>query len=119
MYLTYNRYRELGGELPENEFTLAECTARREVDLQTSNRIKSEFDGSQEYLEDLECLLYYLITDGEPGDERITGESTDGVSTSYYAEPAAERTARRRRLVYQMLSGYSNHEGTPLFYAGV
>lgn len=56
-YLTYIEYQELGGSLTETPFNLLEYQARKEIDLNTKNRLASV----DEIPDEVKWCVYELI----------------------------------------------------------
>lgn len=58
-YLTYEEYKELGGNLPQMPFNLLEYQAEKKIDMQTSNR----FRNITNYPLELKMCINTLITE--------------------------------------------------------
>lgn len=132
MYLTYARYKELGGELDETAFNEFEFEAECLVNYYTFNRLKND----TEYPEELERLMYYLIktasdkqkalgTSNEDGtvNSLISSQSNDGVSISWNVMSASEvyKTLENDtgKTIKQYLSGVRDSLGHRLLYRGI
>ena len=83
-YLTYQEYVELGGTLSQMPFNLLEFNARKQIDINTKNRLK----GIDEIPQEVKLCVFYLIetintymTNAEKGG--ISSENIDGYSVSY------------------------------------
>lgn len=132
-YLSFKRYvLEMGGILPKFAFDRFEMIARMDVDRFTFGRIKNEFDGTQDYTEPLQYLMFELVNinsfddfgqSGNTGDNRvISSQSNDGVSESYEdidKKDTAEYSIKKNELIRTFLRGYNNSQGIPLLYTGI
>ena len=58
-YLTYEEYKELGGNLPQMPFNLLEYQAEKKIDMQTSNRFRNVTN----YPLELKMCINTLITE--------------------------------------------------------
>lgn len=79
MYITYDEYKQLGGEVEETAFPLLEIKARKKLDYWTQNRITETND-------DIKLCMYTIINcinDEETGESDVTSFSNDGISVSY------------------------------------
>lgn len=116
-YLTYIRYKQLGGTLDQKSFNLLEYKSRKQIDLYTYNRLTK---GVPEDIEDsIEYLMMNLIsinntTSGTSATNKAS-ESIDGYSVSYRSSIEMETQARNE--IVSMLSGLEV-DGVPLTYAG-
>ncbi len=85
-YLTYEKYRSLGGTLDLMPFNLLEFEAERKIDERTQNRLKDV----EEIPEEVEMCMFRLIDLMTTYDEQlsnatkgIASENIDGYSVSY------------------------------------
>lgn len=123
-YLTYEEYEDLGGELKEAEFTLAEFRARKRIDYWTDCRVQKmeEVPRSVKL-----CMMQLIKLDSKFGAEAqadnpvIASFNTDGYSESYgsASEQAQAAEASMASSVKSLLYGELDDEGTPLLYRGV
>ena len=67
-YLTYEEYKELGGQLDESAFPLLERKAQRKLDNYTFDRLKDAETIIDEVKEVLTLMIDILVEDGN-GDE--------------------------------------------------
>lgn len=126
MYLTYDAYLAMDGELDEEPFARLEAKARQKIDSMTFGRLVC--DG--EPPENVKYCMFELIAAME-SDEAATGMSgreiasmsNDGVTVTYasgsQSASLSGAQARYSAIVRAWLSGCTNSCGTPLFYAGV
>lgn len=88
-YLTFNEYKNLGGELPEPEFDSAIRMASRDIDSLTLNRIVDRgFDNLTTFQQTIikECLVYQIAYRNGLGsmiDFPISGYSAGGTSVQF------------------------------------
>lgn len=83
MYLTFEKYKEYGGEILEKSYSFYELLARKKLDYWTMNRIPKFFD---EYKEDIELCMFLIIEQiyqNETGEADVSSVSNDGISISF------------------------------------
>jgi len=105
MYLTFDEYQAMGGELKSPKFVQAEFAARSKINNMTFNRIT-------EVTESVKMCVFGLIERGYIGalnGEEITSEGNDGFSRSY-----ASKDGKAEAFIRESLSDIPN-----LFYLGV
>ena len=126
MYLTYNEYIGMGGELSDADFlTLAE-QAEAIIDCRTYGRLhETETVGGR--VKRCVCTLVEILNEkkryASGGHRTVTGESNDGISVSY-AAPDARTVAELydaeiRTCIRTYLGRECAEDGTPLLYRGV
>lgn len=134
MYLTFDEYQEYGGTLDEAAFYQLEFEARVVIDWWTFNRLQNE-NTYPEAVKRCVFKLMSLINDKQKAmvvtaqDENgvihagISGESNDGVSTTYNtlsAKEAVDTMQDEFKTTVQMyLSGVRNSLGHKVLYRGV
>lgn len=122
-YLTYERYKELGGTLNTADFMLAEFKARKRVDLLTASRVQK----MAEVPDAVALCVFALIglessigTEAQISNPLVTSYNTDGYSESYGNIPTiAESDAIMNKTVRLYLSDEKDDTGTPLLFRGV
>lgn len=114
MYLTYDKYIELGGELEEAPFTLLEYKSRKQIDKYSYGRL---IDGIPDNLkQDIEKAMMSLMEFNlENKTSNMTSETIDGYSVSY--GDTEENENKIRVLVNDLLEGLEI-DGIPLTYCG-
>ena len=126
MYLTYDEYIGMGGELSDADFlTLAE-QAEAIVDCRTYGRLCGAETVSGR-VKRCVFVLVNILNDKKQytsdGRGAVTGESNDGVSVSYAAvdaKTAAELyDAEIKTCIRTYLGRERAEDGTPLLYRGV
>ena len=134
MYLTFDEYQQYGGTLEETTFQDLAFEAESVINWWTFNRLQNE----ETYPEAVKRCMYKLISlisdrqkamivdaAGTNGviTAGITGESNDGVSTTYNtlsAGEAADTLKDEMHLAIRMyLQGIKNSLGHNLLYRGV
>ena len=83
-YLTYSEYVSLGGTLSQMPFNLLEFNARKQIDLNTKDRLK----GIEEIPQEVKLCVFHLVNaintymkSAEKGG--VASENIDGYSVSY------------------------------------
>lgn len=122
-YLTYERYKQLGGTLDDTAFTLAEFKARKRVDYLTASRVQKMANMP----EAVTLCVFALIgleasigAESQIGSPLVTSYNTDGYSESYSNIPTiAESDAIMNKTVRTYLADERDDNGTPLLYRGV
>ena len=114
MYLTYAKYKELGGELEQAPFTLLEYKSRKQIDKYSFNRL---VDGIPEDIkQDIEKAMMCLIEYNDANEtSNLNSESIDGYSVNYGT--VKEQEEKIKTLVDDLLSGLKK-DGVPLTYCG-
>lgn len=114
MYLTYDKYIELGGELEEAPFTLLEYKSRKQIDKYSFGRL---INGIPENLkQDIEKAMMSLVEFNlNNNTSNLTSETIDGYSVSY--GDTEENENKIRALVKDLLEGLEI-DGVPLTYCG-
>lgn len=119
MYLTYEEYRAMGGDVPEAAFGPLCASAGGRIDRLTHERVK----GLEAVPEAVKMAVFALIhrAESEEGDgARMASFTNDGMSMTYAQETAQQRETALNSLVLDMLFGLKAADGkTPLTYAGV
>lgn len=90
-YLTYEEYVGLGGTLDQMPFNLLEFESRKQVDLNTKNRLK----GIEEIPQEVKLCIFYLINTidryvHETKSGNVSSETIDGYSVTYSSETIKE-----------------------------
>lgn len=101
-YLTYNEYKELGGNLSEMPFKLLEYRAEKKVDEQTSNRFRK----ISEYPQELKLCINELITEikkyNDSGNK--SSETVGNYSVSYDKPVTEEKNKSLNNIIKSYLS---------------
>lgn len=114
-YLTYEKYQELGGLLPEAPFNLLEMKSRKQLDLYTYNRL---MDGIPENIkEDIEMIMFTLVNDNQQvqSSSGLSSETIDGYARSF--KDTKESSKSKENEIVSLLSGLKKN-GVPLTYRG-
>ena len=124
MYLTYDEYVDLGGRLSEEEFTMAEFRARKQIDYWTDCRVQNMAVVPRAVKL---CIMQIMKFESQYGLEAqsenpvVASFNTDGYSESYGS--VSEQVAAARNSLYRsvrnLLYGEMDDHGTPLLYRGV
>lgn len=122
-YLTYERYKQLGGTLDDTAFTLAEFKARKRVDYLTASRVQKMANVPEAVTL---CVFALIELETSIGAESqissplVTSYNTDGYSENYGNIPTiAESDAIMNKTVRTYLTDERDDKGTPLLYRGV
>lgn len=101
-YLTYNEYKELGGNLSEMPFNLLEYRAEKEVDELTFGRFKKILD----YPQELKLCINNLITNIDKYNESETksSETVGNYSVSYDKPVTKEKKEELKSIIKTYLS---------------
>lgn len=101
-YLTYNEYKELGGNLSEMPFNLLEYRAEKQVDEMTSGRFRK----LSEYPIELKLCINELITEikkyNETGNK--SSESVGNYSVNYDKLITTEKKKSLKSIIKEYLS---------------
>lgn len=144
MYLTYQEYQSYGGTLDETTFQDLEFDAESTINWHTFNRLKRPEWESVLQDESLKRCMYQLIRLKQMEDELlasstggagwgigwkkeagVTGESNDGVSTTYNTMSAGDLMAyfngskTKDDLINQYLNSIINDLGYSILYRGI
>lgn len=124
MYLTYDEYLELGGEMDESQYALAEFQARKRIDLLTLNRVAAMAQVPEEVKMAMMVIMKAdtkFSATAQADNPVVASFSTDGYSESYGS--ATDQTSAVNRqvdnTVTQMLFGVNDDNGVPLIYKGL
>lgn len=124
MYLTYEQYTQLGGQIPEAEYPIYSARADAIITRMTHGRIRQEEPVRA-------CVRYaaYALTEAIYSDVRqgadgreITSVSNDGYSVAYAnrgLSAAAEQAQRYTHIARSYLEFETDSNGVFLLYAGV
>lgn len=123
MYLTYDRYQELGGCMDAALFPRFEAKARSRIDAMTFGRLRGETPARDSVVNCMFELVEAMHADeqlaGASGRE-IAAVSNDGVSVTYAGGAATAGVSRRySAIVRTWLAGETDSCGNNLMYAGV
>lgn len=112
-YLTYNEYKELGGNLDQTPFNLLEFEAQRIIDNRTQNRLK----GVENLPQEVKMCMFNLINNinnyssiNNEVNRNIASESVGSYSVSYVtgnqiAEIVKSKATELNDLVLTYLTG--------------
>lgn len=123
-YLTYEEYKNYGGTLPEDAFSLSEFRAQKRIDYLTDKRVA----GMAEVPEEVKlCIMSLIKVDSKAGVDAqvdnplISSFNTDGYSESYGSATDQIATLQKsmNATIREMLYGVLNDEGVPLLYRGL
>lgn len=129
MYLTYNKYLELGGKSAETEFVnfvQQEKRAEAILNFHTERRLVDEVVIPPE----VELVMFELINllqrkdsyEGLSDEKNVSSVSNDGVSISFSTQDSKdfldnfEKSARS--IIIEYLYGLTNSKGESLIYRG-
>lgn len=125
MYLTYEEYKQFGGDLEEPDFNRLERKASAKINYYTQNRLVNDDVIPDEVgvtMMDLIELFEKKNQYSDPDGGIVSSESNDGVSVSYANETANEFLASFDDRIYnsikENLTYVKNQSGVPLLYRG-
>lgn len=114
MYLTYEKYIELGGTLEEAPFKLLEYKSRKQIDKYSFGRLMNGIP--EEIEEQIQLAMMSLVNFNEVNKtNNLNSETIDGYSVSYGNNDEMENTVRT--MVGDLLEGLKV-DGVPLTYCG-
>lgn len=119
MYLTYDDYLQMGGDMNDALFSRLEAKACKQIDAMTFGRLI----GENPVRESVQMCAFELVqamredesTAGFSGRE-VAAVSNDGIGVTYAGKPAA---ARYGAIVRAWLLTETDAQGCALMYAGV
>ena len=118
-YLTFNEYKEMGGNLAEMPFNILEFKSRKLIDINTLGRLTE----LQTQVQEVKMCVYELIKAVEINEKSPsqgkTSESIDGYSVTYANNSAKEQTRQYRDIIMNYLINCRLDDGTPYLYLGV
>ncbi len=99
-YLTYEEYKELGGNLPQMPFNLLEYQAEKKIDMQTSNRFRSITN----YPLELKMCINTLITELKKYNE--SGNKSSETVGSYSVTYDKPLTSEKKQALEEIIKEY-------------
>ena len=128
-YLTYDEYKQMGGQLSEAAFSSLEFRASKAVDTLTHGRVMNEQPVRKAVKQAVYALIGTMHMDDENasayGGRDVQSMSNDGVSVTFAsgaqagAEAVRAQNARYAGLLKSYLAGETTEDGLSLIYAGV
>ena len=119
MYLDYDSYAQMGGELEPDVYERLAAKAERLIDRATHARLKTQAsvpDGVKYCIMELiNAIQADESMGGMSAGREISSMSNDGVSVSFTAMAAS---ARYMEIIRQWLGGETTEAGVHLLYAG-
>ena len=117
-YLTFNEYKEMGGNLAEMPFNILEFKCRKLIDTNTLGRLV----GLQTQVQEVKMCVYELIKAVETNEKSSTqgksSESIDGYSVTYANNSITEQTRQYHDIIMNYLINCRLDDGTPYLYLG-
>ncbi len=99
-YLTYEEYKELGGNLPQMPFNLLEYQAEKKIDMQTSNRFRNVTN----YPLELKMCINTLITELKKYNEN--GNKSSETIGSYSVTYDKPLTNEKKQTLEEIIKEY-------------
>ena len=123
-YLTYEEYLNYGGDMSEQDFTLAEFKARSRIDRMTLARVQYMKAVPEEVKLAMMCIMKVdakYSADAQVGSAIVSSFNTDGYSESYggISEQTQSIETQLNKDVSKYLFGVLDDTGVPLLYLGV
>ena len=100
-YLTYEEYKELGGNLPQMPFNLLEYQAEKKIDMQTSNRFRSITNYPLELKMCINTLITELKKYNESGNK--SSETVGSCSVTYDKPLTSEKKQALEEIIKEYL----------------
>lgn len=119
MYLTYEEYKNIGGELDDTAFNKYGYEAEKKVSAITHKRIYNVGDDVKGVV--VSCIV--RITDiinkaSVTGEAKLVSSSHDGLSQNYSMPTQAEYESQINDIIYNYLIDEKDLDGVPLLYRG-
>ena len=114
-YLTYEKYKGLGGNIPLMSFERVEYKAEKYIDTMTAGR----FNALESYPKELEMCVYDLIENfyKEEVVSNIASESDGNYSVTYRTESKEDSKNSTKDIVKMWLTD-TKVNGVPVLYCG-
>lgn len=116
MYITYNEYKNFGGELSETAFNKYSYQAEMKVKTDTRNRIGVANETVKRCITRL--IDIYQSAD-VTGEAKVSSFSHDGLSQSFVTRSSSDYEKEADKIVEIYLMNEYAEDGTPLLYRGV
>lgn len=100
-YLTYEEYKELGGNLPQMPFNLLEYQAEKKIDMQTSNRFRNVTNYPLELKMCINTLITELKKYNESGNK--SSETIGSYSVTYDKPLTNEKNQTLEEIIKEYL----------------
>lgn len=118
-YLTYEEYKEMGGNLAEMPFNILEFKSRKLIDTNTLGRLAE----LQTQVQEVKMCVYELIKAIEINEKSASqgklSESIDGYSVTYLNNSTSEQSRQYYDIIMNYLINCRLADGTPYLYLGV
>ena len=115
MYLTYDEYKEYGGELESTAFGLYSYEAKMKIDALAHGRAYKPTEAIKRCI----VRLTDILARADIKADKVTSWSNDGVSQSIKDVSAADYNAKINSIIRDYLANEVDAEGHPLLYLGV
>lgn len=124
MFLTFNDYSNMGGDMDLDEFNRFEYKARAFINQTTHNRIRDETpvrECVQKAMFELIDLLKSKSAAEDSGSTGVSSKTNDGVSVTYASGESVDQYWKRKTnsVLVEYLADEVDSRGIPLLYGGV
>ena len=126
IYLTYEDYKEMGGEMEKQQFTRFSLMATNIINRITRNRVYNDLINNViiKYEINLKALMFELIEVSKSkisivDSGEVTSESNQGMSKSFKQVKMEDVEKAAYDLCEIYLANYQDKHGTPLMYLGI
>lgn len=102
MYLTYDEYVQMGGNVDAALYPRLEYKARKKIDYYTQNRIQA-LEDVPEAVKMCMFELIQLLAQSTSDEPIIQSESNNGVSVSYKVMTEQEQNAKAAQIIREYL----------------
>lgn len=120
MYLTFEEFRNHGGETDRITFDRRVYRAQKIIDLETHSRVKAMRNVPEAVKRAMtELIMIDVNSDVLRGEGAVKSFSTDGYSETIDAMTVEKVNIARSNVLVEFLAEETDDNGTPLLYMGV
>jgi hypothetical protein len=116
MYITYEEYKNFGGELSDTAFNKFSYQAEQKIKTETYNRIGVASEAVKRCM--VRLIDIFNSADVTAGD-KVSSFSHDGLSQSFVTHSSTDYAKEIDEVIKMYLSCEYAEDGTPLLYRGI